>query len=247
MRADHHHVRGGAGLGLGDDVARALVAHTGLELDRGGARRGPKSRAGGLRDADDRDLHIGLRTEGGTHFVAVLVVGDDQRDRAALSGDGLLGAERAFASVHQHDGTGDGQAVVVGCSAARGVLDTGGYQRARHPFGRGALGVFERLRGNVVTCDRQRRVVRERQTHFEIGRLHVETLVPQRVGHVIDAGVVAWCAEGAVAAVGVGDLLQLLQVRHHRIGGHPLLQRRGEVRGGRRRCGLRGGGRLCLL
>ena len=92
--------------------------------------------------------------------------------------------------------------------------------------------------------DRQRRVVRERQTHFELGRLHVETLVPQRVGHVVDAGVVAWCAEGAVAAVGVGDLLQLLQVRHHRIGGHPLLQRRGEVRGGRRRCG---GGRLCLL
>jgi hypothetical protein len=243
VRADHHDVCGGSGLGLGDDVAGLFVPHPGVEFEGGWARLGPQPLTGGLGDADDRNLHVRLLTERAAHFVAVLVVGDDQSHRAAFGGDGLLDAERALATVDQHDGARDRQAVVIGCRAAGSVLDTGRYQWARHPFGRGALGEFERIRRDLVAADRQRWLVGERQMHVELGGLHVETLVPQRVGHVVDAGVVSRCAEGAIAVVGVRDFLQFLQMDHHRVGGHPFLQRRGEVGGP----GGLGGGRLRLV
>ena len=62
------------------------------------------------------------------------------------------------------------------------------------------------------------------QPHLELGRLHIETLVPQRIGHIVDAGVVARRTDRPGVAVGVGDVLQFLQMRHHRVDAHPLAQ-----------------------
>ena len=80
-------------------------------------------------------------------------------------------------------------------------------------------------------------ILGEGQAHLELGCLDVETLVAQRLRHVVDARVVAGGAERAVSVVGVGDLLKLLQMRHHRVGLDPVAQRRcvlGRRAGGRR-------------
>ena len=153
-----------------------------------------------------------------------------------------LSAERARAAVDQHHGARDGQAVVVGRRAARACRRRG--RRTSGPV---------TPSGAVPDGELQRRGLHapspptvsdgssaNGRSHLEVRRLHVETLVPQHPGDVVGAGVVAGRAQGAVAAVGVGDLLQLLQVRHHRVGGDLLSQCRGEV--GRRigPCGARG-------
>ena len=238
VRADHHDVGGGAGLGLGDDVARVLDADTGVELDGGGARRGRAA----ARPSALVTLMTGIFTSVFSPSVPPIsspssLLATISADRAALGGRRPACAELALAAVDQHDGTRDRQAVVVGCRAARGVLDAGGDQRTATPVRRVPMVNSSGLAATVRRRDGQRRLVGERQAHLELGRLHVETLVPQRIGHVVDAGVVARRAERAVAVVGVGDLLQLLQVRHHRVG-RDLLQRRAKsaAAGAVRRC-----------
>ena len=135
VRTRHHDVGGGPCLRLGDHVAGALDAHAGVEFDGGLARVGAQLLAGRLRDCDDRNLHVGVGAERAAHLVAVDIVGDDQRDRTAFGGHGLLVAERTLAAVDEHDRTLDRQTVVVRRGAARRVLDAGGHQLTRHTVG----------------------------------------------------------------------------------------------------------------
>jgi hypothetical protein len=98
--AEHHHVCGGADLGLGDDVAGALGPNARIESEGGVARLGAQPCTGGLGDADCRDLHVGVLAEGPAHLVAVHIVGHDHCHRAAFGRRGLLHGELALTAVH---------------------------------------------------------------------------------------------------------------------------------------------------
>ena len=115
----------------------------------------------------------------------------------------------------------DGQAVVVRRRTARRILDAGGDQRPGDAVVGRADGELQRLGRDRRAADRELGFVGERQAHLELGRLHVEALVTQCLRDVVDACVVAGGAQRAVAVVGVGDLLQLRQVAHHRVDGDP--------------------------
>src|SRR6202011_4480688 len=68
--------------------------------------------------------------------------------------------------------------------------------------------------------DGQRRVAALRAVEpIELWSLDVKTLVLQHLDDVVHAGVVAGRALGAAAPIGVGNLLQLAQVRVHAVRG----------------------------
>ena len=68
VRTDHHHVGGGTGLGLGDDVAGLLGPDAGVQPDGDVAGVRPQPGTVGLGDANDRDLDIGPVAEGVAHL-----------------------------------------------------------------------------------------------------------------------------------------------------------------------------------
>ena len=152
----------------------------------------------------------------------------------------LLGSERAPAAVHQHDRASGAQSVVVACRAAGGVLDSRSHQWSGDTVGWRADGVLQRLGGKGRTTDGDGRGVGEWQPQCELRRLDVKPVGSQGIRDVIDAGLIAGRSGGPIRIVGVGDLLQRPQVRHHRVGGHPLAQHRCEISGASaRRAGLR--------
>ena len=65
---------------------------------------------------------------------------------------------------------------------------------------------------------------------LEFRRLHVKTVVLQELRDIVDTGVVAGSAVRSVVAVGVGDLLQLLQVGVHAVRAHLARKFAGQVR-----------------
>ena len=136
--------------------------------------------------------------------------------------------ERACAAIHKHHRAFDGQPVIVRSRAARGVVHARDDQRAGDAAVGCADGELERLGLDRIAADGQLRILCERQPHLELWGLHVETLVAQRLDDVVDARVVTRGAKRARSVVGVGELLQFLQVRHHRVGLDAAAQRRTE-------------------
>ena len=178
------------------------------------------------------------------HLLLDDVVRHDDRHGAALRGGAFLLGERAGATVHQHDRAIDRQVVVVGGIAAGACVGRHGDQRTGHPDRRGGGAVLQRTRVELLAGNGHRSRFGVKHVRVELHGLHVKTLVPQLTHDVVDAGVVAGSADRAGVAVGIGDVLQLGQVGHHRVGADPPAQGGREVRTRSRRHRIGGvGGR----
>jgi hypothetical protein len=149
---------------------------------------------------------------------------------SAFNGGFRLLGERTGATVHQHHGAADRQVVVVGGAAAWAFAGGRGDQGPGHPGRRRAQAELQCTRVELLVGNGYRSRFGVKHVRIELHGLHVKAFVPQLAHDVVDAGVVAGSADRAGVAVGIGDVLQLGQVGHHRVGADPPAQRGREVR-----------------
>src|SRR6201999_3535455 len=129
---------------------------------------------------------------------------------------------------HQHDRAIDSDVVEVGGVTAGACVGPDGHQWTGDS-GRGGA-VLQRPRVELPAGHGHRSRFGVKHVGVELHGLHVKTLVPQLTHDVVDAGVVAGSADRAGVAVGIGDVLQLGQVGHHRVGADLPAQGGCEVR-----------------
>ncbi len=219
MRAEADDAVGAAAAGLGDDVAGlvrdGLGGHVHGDLDLSLGEVGGQLLALGLGDADGRDVRVLRDLQVALHGLVAGVVVQDEADGARLGRGGLLLGEGAGAALHQGDLAGEGVGRVVVGLAARGVVDAGGGERGLDAaLGRG-LAEVERQGGQLARVGREHGGALAQRLRLVEREVLVRDLVTgllQAVVHVLRGRLVALGARGAVAAVGVGYLLELLQV-----------------------------------
>jgi hypothetical protein len=201
--------------------------------------RGITRERGGAVGSDDGDRHGQLlevtRTE--QRWRRPLAIGraeHDQRRHAPGHRVVLLVDHRAARVVDDGDRAfGYHGRVIAGCAARR-------LRRPDRLPGEAAGRRPDQQRRLVdligAAVNRQRRLTRRNgKEPVELRRRYLETPVPQRLRHILYAGVVARRAVSAAAAVGVGDVLQRAQVGDHPVRGHLSGQSPTEIRPRRRR------------
>ncbi|MDT4823250.1 hypothetical protein FQZ97_564710 [compost metagenome] len=230
VRAGHDHVVRIAATGLGHQVeGLGLLAdhvHHHAQLQPGGLRPGHAVVIGGELHRDA--ALVGLAQGDVLQALAVLgvaLVEDDHANRTGGRGVLRLHLEVAATALDEGDRTaGEAGKILHFAAAGGGVAGPQGQVHRRH---RGAditrIGlrqVVEILLPDIADRLWHQRLQGTRPLGEERGegeRLHPHLVAGAFQGllHVIDGGVVARQAGGAVAVVEGGDVLQLLQAGHH--------------------------------
>ncbi|GJD00535.1 hypothetical protein ColKHC_09360 [Colletotrichum higginsianum] len=207
---------------LGDDVVVDAVLDDGddVEVDRDLlARRegGGEGQALVAGDAHDGGVGVGGGAEGSREGADVVVV-DDGGDGAGGLGVGGLDGEVAGASRHERHGAGDLGGEVGGLAADVGGGDEG---RAGHVAG-GRVGHGAGLDGGAGDAEGRLGAGEALGEGLLVDVEVVELL--ELLNQPVDGGVMAAAAEGAVALVRVGDVLELLGAGEQVLDGDELLE-----------------------
>ena len=215
MRTGDHHVLGGTGGGLRNDVATVGRFGFGDECQRH-LGCGQNGRAVLLADTAGRNPGgVGV-AERARIERSRFVVDDDRGGRSQFCCDGLLHTERAHTARHDRDGSGQVEAGVIGCLAA---VCTGGSadDACGDPLGRGSRRVTEREHRDLGARQRESLGLRLEGLELEFRGGDLEPGRFELRDNIIDTRVVTGGAGRAVSVVLGGDGFQLFEVPHQRL------------------------------